>query len=100
MPKIRVEVNHKIEQHIAVERIKELLNKLRNDYGEMITELKENWNGSTSNFSFKAMGMSVEGFLKVNYSDIYLEGKIPLAALPFKKTIENKIREEAIKLLK
>jgi hypothetical protein len=66
----------------------------------MIDNLNESWNGSASHFYFKAMGLSVEGVIKVNVSDVCLEGKIPLAALPFKKSIENKIREEAVKLLK
>jgi hypothetical protein len=100
MPKLQVEINHSIEQHIALERIKGLMVKLKSEYGDMISDLKENWNGSGSEFSFKAKGMSVEGVLKVGKNTVSLDGKIPFAALMFKKTIEEKIREEAIKLLK
>ncbi len=99
MPKIQVEVSHSIEQHVAVERIKGLLNKLKAEYGDMIDDLKEEWHGNRSVFSFKAMGMSVEGILQVSDNMLSLDGKIPFAALPFKGTIEKTIKEEARKLL-
>jgi len=99
MPGIKVDVEHTLSQDIATERVKGLLNKLKVDYGDMIQEMKESWNGNSSNFSFKVMGMSVNGNLSVSSSVVTLDGQIPLAALPFKKTIEGKIREEALKLL-
>ena len=99
MPKIQVEVNHSIDPQVAVERIKTLLNRLKLEYKEMITEMKEDWNGPVSHFSFKIMGFQVTGLLTVEPLNVKLEGKVPVAALPFKKTIEKKIREEAVELL-
>lgn len=99
MPGIKVDVAHSLSQDIATERVKGLLNKLKADYGDMIQDLNESWNGNSSQFSFKVMGMSVKGNLNVDSDFVSLDGQIPLAALPFKKTIEGKIREEALKLL-
>ncbi len=99
MPGIKVDVAHSLSQDVATERVKGLLNKLKADYGDMIQDLTESWNGSKADFSFKAMGMSVKGVLSVDAAFVNLDGQIPLAALPFKKTIETKIKEEAIKLL-
>lgn len=99
MPKIQVEENHTLGQKIALERIKNLLESLKADFGQNINDLKENWNGSSGDFSFRAMGMKVEGQVMVGHDLVKLEGKIPLAALPFKSTIENTIREEIKKLL-
>jgi hypothetical protein len=99
MPKIQVEENHTLGQKIALERIKNLLDSLKADFGQNISDLKENWNGSRGDFSFRAMGMKVEGQVMVGHDLVKLEGKIPLAALPFKSTIENTIREEIKKLL-
>ncbi len=99
MPGIKVDVEHALSQDVATERVKGLLNKLKVDYGDMIKDLSESWDGNRSSFSFKVMGMSVTGNLNVNSSIVSLDGQIPLTALPFKKTIEGKIREEALKLL-
>jgi hypothetical protein len=99
MPKIYVEIKHTLEQNVALERIKGLLTKLKTEYGNMVSDLKENWNENGSEFSFKAMGMSVEGTISLVQDLVIFDGKIPLAALPFRSTIEKTIIEEANKLL-
>ncbi len=99
MPKINVNVNHNLDKNEATKRIKELLNQMKTEYGNMVQNLEENWTDNMADFSFKAMGMSVTGSLKVDENAMILDGKIPLRALPFKKTIEDKISEEAHKLL-
>ncbi len=96
---MNVELNHSLKQDEALKRIKGLLNKLKNDYGSMVSELSERWNDNVAEFSFKAMGMMVEGTILVTDSVVGLDAKIPLAALPFKSTIEQKIKDEAEKLL-
>jgi len=100
MPKIKVEIEHSISMEQAVTRIKGLLSKLKNDYQDMISELTENWTGNGSDFSFKVMGMKVKGNLVITPTLVSLNGDLPFVAIPFKKTIEDKIREETIKLLK
>lgn len=99
MPSIKVDVKHTLDKAVATERVKGLLNKLKTDYGNMVQNLNEDWNENDANFSFKAMGMSVKGNLIVDDSSLKLDGKIPITAMPFKKTIEEKIREEAVKIL-
>ena len=100
MPRIKVEIEYFINQEIALERIKGLLGKLKSDYAEMITDMNEQWTGNKAGFSFKVMGMKVKGNLTINPSMVLIDGDLPLAAFPFKSTIEDKIREEAVKLLK
>jgi len=100
MPKINIEVPHTIGQELAVSRIKGLLNKLKSDYKDNFTDLNENWTGNSSEFSFKIMGMKVNGSLHITPSIVHVNGDLPLLASPFKKTIEEKIREETEKLLK
>ncbi len=99
MPKIKVEESHALGQELAIQRIKGLLDQLKADHGDSITDLKESWHGSGAEFSFKAMGMKVEGTINLTDHNVCFEGKIPLAALPFKSSIERAIREEARKLL-
>jgi hypothetical protein len=100
MPKINVNIEHSLSQAVALERVKGLLNKLKSEYGNMISDLKESWDGNGAEFSFRAMGMSVEGVISVGDNTFNLDGKIPLAALPFKGTIEKTILDETNKLLK
>lgn len=100
MPGIKVDVAHMLSKDDATSRVKGLLNKLKTDYGDMIQDLKEEWNGNNSKFSFKVMGMSVSGNINVDDAFVNLDGQIPFTAVPFKKTIESKIKEEAMKLLK
>jgi hypothetical protein len=100
MPRIKVEIAYSLHQEIALERIKGLLGKLKSDYAEMITDMNEQWTGNGSSFSFKVMGMKVKGNLRLTPSQVIIDGDLPLAAYPFKKTIVDKIREEAVKLLK
>ncbi len=100
MPSINVDVKHSLDKKEATERVKSLLNELRSKYGSMVQNLSENWNEHDADFSFKAMGMAVNGSLVVDESSFKMNGKIPLTAMPFKKTIEEKIRQEAEELLK
>ena len=100
MPKIKVDIEHSIGQELALERIKGLLGKLKTDYQDTFTDLVENWNGNASDFSFKVMGMKVHGNLLITTNSVNLNGDLPLMAIPFKNKIEDKIREEALKLLK
>jgi hypothetical protein len=100
MPTLDVNIEHSLIQSVALERIKSLLSKLKNEYGNMISDLNESWSGTGGNFSFKAMGMLVEGIITVDSKSVHLDGKIPFAALPFKSKIEKTIIDEAGKLLK
>jgi hypothetical protein len=100
MPKISINMEHSLSQAVALERLKGLLNKLKSEFGNMISDLKESWDGNGAEFSFRAMGMSVEGEISVGDNTFKLDGKIPLAALPFKSKIEKAILDETTKLLK
>jgi len=99
MPSVKVVVDHTLDRDDAKERIKKIFDKLKDDFQDKITDVKEIWNENHSDFSFKIMGLLMKGKLSVSYSDVSLDGQIPFAALPFKKLIENTIRQEAVKLL-
>lgn len=99
MPSVKVVVDHSLNRDDAKERIKKIFDKLKKDFQDKITDVNEIWNENHSDFSFKIMGLLIKGRLSVGYSNVILDGQIPFAALPFKKLIENTIRQEAIKLL-
>ena len=100
MPSVKVSINHKLEKDVAKEKIKNLLINLKEEFKDKISNVTETWNEYISDFSFKVMGMPIKGNLIVENSFVKLDGKIPFAAVPFKKMIETTIKNEAEKLLK
>ena len=99
MPKSTVVVPHQLGSDEALERIKGILGKAKEQYGDRITDLQENWTSTGGTFSFKAMGFKISGTLAVTDSDVEIVGEYPFAAIPFKGTIETMLRERAERLL-
>ena len=99
MPKLKIDVPHKLTRQEAEGRIKNLLSETAKKFQDKITNLEENWSGGKGTFSFKAAGFAVSGTLEVKDQIVVLDGNLPLAAVFFKTKIESKIREEASRLL-
>lgn len=99
MPKINIVVSHKLSQDEALQRIKTLLGEVKNQFADKIRNLHEQWDGNTGTFSFSAMSSSVSGTLIVKGNVVELSGKLPFAAMFFKRKIESTIRERANSLL-
>jgi len=100
MPKIKITVPHTLTQEEASTRIKGMISKLQEQYGNQVKDLQESWAGSMGNFSFKVMGLQVSGWLDVSASMVAMEGDLPFAAIPFKGQIENTIRQQMESLLR
>lgn len=99
MPKSTVTVNHQLGKDEALNRIKGLLGQAKEQYGDRITDLQENWTDNGGTFAFRAMGFKISGSLAVGATDVAIVGDYPFAALPFKSTIEATLRERAERLL-
>ena len=54
MPKSTVTVKHQLGRDEAINRIKGLLGQAKEQYGDRITDLKENWSDTGGTFSFSA----------------------------------------------
>jgi hypothetical protein len=92
-------VSHRLSQDEALKRIQSLFGEVKTQFADKISNLHEEWNGSSGNFSFSAMGFSVSGTLAVRPSEVELSGDLPLAAAFFKGKIEATIRGRAEALL-
>jgi hypothetical protein len=99
MPSMTIAIPHSLTEEEAMGRIKNLLAEVKNDYGDKVTDLRENWTGNGGEFSFKAMGFTLSGTLAVKPNEVVMKGNFPLAALPFKSKIESMIRSRAEQLL-
>jgi hypothetical protein len=99
MAKLHIKVDHKLTQEVALKRIKKLLQDVKKQYGNKITDLKETWKGNKGTFSFSAMNYDISGTLEVKKDSAELGGYIPWSLGLFKGKIEKMIRERAEKLL-
>ncbi len=100
MPKMSMEIPHSLPQEEARSRIQGMIGTVKEQYGDQISDLREEWNGDTGTFSFRAMGFKLAGTLKVTDNAVLVNGDIPWAAKPFQGTIEATIRERAERLLR
>lgn len=88
-----------LSQDEARECIKGLLAKLKNKYGDKISNLDENWNGNTGTFSFVLNHSRVSGNLTVKLSEVKLSiNNLPFLAYFCMGKIRDTIREEVEKL--
>lgn len=100
MPKMSMEIPHDLSQEEARTRVQGMISTLREQYGDKISDLHEEWNGDTGKFSLRAMGYKLAGTLQVTDSNVKVDGDLPWAAKPFQGTIEATIRERTERLLK
>ena len=99
MANLEMEIPHSLSQEEAVIRIKNMLTGLKNDHGDKISDLKEDWNGNVGTFSFTAQGFDIAGTLTVHPSTVELKGKLPFAVSLFKGAITKTIYEQASRVL-
>ncbi|MGE5456766.1 MAG: polyhydroxyalkanoic acid system family protein [Methanococcaceae archaeon] len=100
MSKFSVSVPHNLSETEAQARVQNMMSSLKTQFGSQISDINESWAGNRNDFSFRAMGMSIKGGLTVNPTDVTLDGDLPLAALPFKGTIEKTIKDQLSNLLR
>ncbi len=99
MPKSSITVSHTLGKQEALRRLTGLLSQAKEQYGDRITDLREDWTESGGTFSFKAMNFRISGALDVSDTDVKINGEYPWAAKPFQGTIEATLRERAERLL-
>lgn len=99
MPKTEVSVPHNLGKDEAIQRLQGMLSSVKENYGNQVSDLQENWTADGGTFSFKAMGFKISGVLTVTDDDMRVQAEFPWAAKPFQSTIEAAIRERAERLL-
>jgi putative polyhydroxyalkanoic acid system protein len=99
MANLEVAVPHNLSQEEALSRIKNMFTQMKQEHGDKISNLKEEWNGNVGNFSFTAQGFDVAGTLTVNPTNVEFNGKIPFTLSLFKGAITKTIEQQATKIL-
>ena len=88
MPSIQVTVHHKLTEHEAMSRIKNLITKLKQDNGNKIANVEEEWHARSSKFSFTFQGFSLSGTVILHPGTVEIHGKVPLALTLFRGKIK------------
>jgi hypothetical protein len=99
MPSIQVTVHHKLTEHEAMSRIKNLVTQLKHDHGDKVANMKEEWHLKSSKFSFTFHGFDLSGTIDLHPGTVEIHGKLPLAVSLFRGKIKEVIREKATELL-
>ena len=99
MPKMKMTIPHTLGQDEARQRVQGMISNMKEQYGDKVSDLEEEWSGDTGRFSLKAMGLNLKGTLQITDSELRVDGDLPWAAKPFQGTIEATIRERAERLL-
>ena len=93
MPEIRLAVAHNLDQKEAFSRIQRFIGEMKEEHGDRIQNLQENWNENGGVLSFRAEGFSTSVILTVHNKNVELSMEIPSIAVLFKSRIEQEIRE-------
>lgn len=99
MPTIALSVAHDLGSEEALRRLQTESDVLKQTFGDSVSDLEENWNDSTLDFSLAAYGMKVCGDVVVSPAAVSTNIKLPLAAAIFKGMIEDRIRQRLEEVL-
>jgi putative polyhydroxyalkanoate system protein len=100
MPKFNVTVPHPLSQPDARERLNRFADVLGEKFKDQVSDLQQNWEGDTLNFSFKSYGIQLKGGVTVADKQLNVDGELPFTAMMFKGKIESAIKEQLEKLMK
>ncbi len=94
-----IELNHNLEQEKGIICAEKIFNQLSEEYKDEFSDLKQNTVGNIINFSFKIRGMNIKGNITVEKDKVIIKSKLPFAARIFRGMIEDKIKENADKMI-
>lgn len=94
MPGFQAEVPHSLGKTEALDRLKSFVDRVQEKYRSQVDTMDGAWEENVLSFSLATFGMKVAGTLTVEESIARVEGKLPLAAMFAKGTIEKTITGE------
>lgn len=99
MPRITVETSHALDVDEAMRRLKDKLAAAKDTYRGQFSDFREEWNGHTFSYAFRAAGMKFSGTAALDGSRVRLDADVPLAVMMFKGMIQARIADELSVLL-
>ena len=99
MASIQVTVHHKLTEHEAMARIQNLVTQLKDEHGDKVSNIEEEWHARSGKFSFTFHGLALSGKVDLHPGIVEIHGKLPLAVSLFRGKIKDAIKEKASELL-
>ena len=99
MPTLSVAVPHALGQQEATDRLKGHLGDVKDRFGRDVRDLVEQWDGHVLSYRFTTFGIPIQGTVTAGESDVKVSAELPFAAMMFRKTIEQQIRDRLEKIL-
>jgi hypothetical protein len=92
-------IPHQLTRTEAKQRIQDQLGTVREQYGSMLSDVKDAWTGDTMEFSLTAMGQSVSGRLTVEDHVVHVSVALPWILQMVAGAVKPAIEEHGRKLL-
>ena len=99
MSTMTVSIPHQLSRPDAKEKVEQLLDQVKQQYGGSIGRIDETWTDDTLDFKISVMAMSLTGQVFVEDSVVRLEVELPAALAMFAGGVKKTIEEEGRKLL-
>jgi hypothetical protein len=92
MPGFATEVNHSLGKEAACEKLRSLVDQMRDQYAQQLKDADGAWQDNVLDFRITTHGLKVNGTLTVDEHAVRLQGSLPLAAMMFKSQIVASVR--------
>lgn len=99
MSALNINIPHHLPKEEALSRIKGLLQQVKEEQANIVSNVKESWQGDKGAFSFSAMGFDLSGLIDVKDNGIEINADLPFVVSLFKGKIKEVITEKATQLL-
>ena len=99
MAALNINIPHSLPKEEALSRIKGLLQQVKEEQANVVSNVKETWQDDKGEFSFTAMGFDLSGLIDVKDDGIDINAELPFAVSLFKGKIKEIITEKATQLL-
>ena len=100
MPHVSLNIPHALDPDEAVQRLKTKLAAALAEHQSHISHFHDEWRNHACAFSFQAVGLKVRGDVAVERAHVQLNVELPFAAMFFKRTIEDRLRQEVTELVR
>ena len=94
-----VNIPHELPKEEAERRVHQLLGNVKSQFGNMVTDLQEDWKGNVGSFKFSMSGHPVSGTIQLFDKSVQVDLVLPFIANLFKGKIKSVIEDQGTKIL-
>ena len=97
---MKISVPHNTTRENARRIVEQRLADLHSQYGHQADDMEHSWTGDTLYLAAKARGFHVKGTVEITDTDVIIDGKLPLIAMPFESRIRQTVEKEAASMFR